>query len=226
MIYDMIDASLFAVCRHSGLDTKQYCYYEPKTCGFDFKGAVDDISVRCAAHSVFIQEYVSSCLRIVCCCCCSCCCSCCCCSCSCLCTLHNAGTHRPDSMLRWGQLSKKFWGQLTGQEFLLWDNGAIVPTAKSSGGNAPKSPHRNFCYGAVVPTAKIYGGNVPKSSVQELLWCNFLKHYKTGQCFHVGVWFDHLSVNLNKLTNILCTVNILLSVLCLYFNYRYFPNST
>ena len=37
---------VFNVCRHSGLDTKQYCYYDPKTCGFDFKGAVDDIMVR------------------------------------------------------------------------------------------------------------------------------------------------------------------------------------
>ena len=33
------------VCRHSGLDVKQYRYYDEKTCGFDFKGALDDISV-------------------------------------------------------------------------------------------------------------------------------------------------------------------------------------
>lgn len=31
--------------RHSGVDVKQYRYYDPQTCGFDFRGAVDDISV-------------------------------------------------------------------------------------------------------------------------------------------------------------------------------------
>ncbi|ODM95420.1 Aspartate aminotransferase, mitochondrial [Orchesella cincta] len=30
--------------KHSGLQVKTYRYYEPKTCGFDFKGALDDIS--------------------------------------------------------------------------------------------------------------------------------------------------------------------------------------
>lgn len=33
--------------KHSGLAVKQYTYYDPKTCGFDFKGALDDISVSC-----------------------------------------------------------------------------------------------------------------------------------------------------------------------------------
>lgn len=32
------------IFRHSGLTVKQYKYYDPKTCGFDFKGALDDIS--------------------------------------------------------------------------------------------------------------------------------------------------------------------------------------
>ncbi|CAL8086836.1 unnamed protein product [Orchesella dallaii] len=30
--------------KHSGLQVKTYRYYEPKTCGFDFQGALDDIS--------------------------------------------------------------------------------------------------------------------------------------------------------------------------------------
>ena len=33
-------------CRTSGLDVKSYCYYDPSNCGFDFKGAMEDISVR------------------------------------------------------------------------------------------------------------------------------------------------------------------------------------
>lgn len=32
------------IFKHSGLDVKQYRYYDEKTCGFDFKGALDDIS--------------------------------------------------------------------------------------------------------------------------------------------------------------------------------------
>ena len=39
-------SKVVVVCRHSGLDTQQYRYYDPNTCGFDFKGAVDDILVR------------------------------------------------------------------------------------------------------------------------------------------------------------------------------------
>ncbi|RZC40644.1 aspartate aminotransferase, mitochondrial [Asbolus verrucosus] len=30
--------------KHSGLDVKSYKFYDPKTCGFDFQGALDDIS--------------------------------------------------------------------------------------------------------------------------------------------------------------------------------------
>lgn len=33
------------IFRHSGLSVKQYKYYDPKTCGLDFQGALDDISV-------------------------------------------------------------------------------------------------------------------------------------------------------------------------------------
>ena len=29
--------------KHAGLDVKSYRYYEPKTCGFDFNGAKEDI---------------------------------------------------------------------------------------------------------------------------------------------------------------------------------------
>ena len=31
--------------RHSGLEVKQYRYYDPSTCGFDFNGAIEDIGV-------------------------------------------------------------------------------------------------------------------------------------------------------------------------------------
>lgn len=39
------DMFLCYSCRHAGLEVKAYKYYDPKTCGFDFKGALDDISV-------------------------------------------------------------------------------------------------------------------------------------------------------------------------------------
>lgn len=32
--------------KHAGLTVKQYRYYDPKTCGFDFHGALHDIAVR------------------------------------------------------------------------------------------------------------------------------------------------------------------------------------
>lgn len=34
------------IFRDAGMQLKAYTYYDPKTCGFDFKGALDDISVR------------------------------------------------------------------------------------------------------------------------------------------------------------------------------------
>lgn len=33
------------IFKHSGLKVNSYRYYEPKTCGFDFQGALDDINV-------------------------------------------------------------------------------------------------------------------------------------------------------------------------------------
>ena len=39
-------SKVVVLCRHSGLDTKQYRYYDANTCGFDFIGAVEDILVR------------------------------------------------------------------------------------------------------------------------------------------------------------------------------------
>lgn len=33
------------IFKHSGLNVKSYKYYDPKTCGLDFSGALDDISV-------------------------------------------------------------------------------------------------------------------------------------------------------------------------------------
>ncbi|PFX23708.1 Aspartate aminotransferase, mitochondrial [Stylophora pistillata] len=32
------------ILKHSGLGVKQYCYYDPQTCGFDFKGCIEDIA--------------------------------------------------------------------------------------------------------------------------------------------------------------------------------------
>lgn len=34
------------IFRDAGMQLKAYSYYDPKTCGFDFKGALDEISVR------------------------------------------------------------------------------------------------------------------------------------------------------------------------------------
>ena len=34
------------LAKHAGLSVKQYRYYDPKTCGFDFEGALQDIAVR------------------------------------------------------------------------------------------------------------------------------------------------------------------------------------
>lgn len=31
--------------KHAGLNIKSYKYYDPKTCGLDFQGCLDDISV-------------------------------------------------------------------------------------------------------------------------------------------------------------------------------------
>jgi aspartate aminotransferase len=33
------------IFKHSGLNVKTYKYYDPKTCGLDFKGCLDEISV-------------------------------------------------------------------------------------------------------------------------------------------------------------------------------------
>lgn len=33
------------IFKHSGLKVNSYRYYEPKSCGFDFQGALEDISV-------------------------------------------------------------------------------------------------------------------------------------------------------------------------------------
>ncbi|XP_026687326.1 aspartate aminotransferase, mitochondrial [Diaphorina citri] len=32
------------ICKHTGLEVKYYRYYDPTTCGFDFKGALEDIN--------------------------------------------------------------------------------------------------------------------------------------------------------------------------------------
>lgn len=33
------------IFQHSGLKVSKYRYYDPSTCGFDFKGALEDINV-------------------------------------------------------------------------------------------------------------------------------------------------------------------------------------
>jgi aspartate aminotransferase len=33
------------IFKHCGMDVKSYSYYDPATCGFDFKGALDSINV-------------------------------------------------------------------------------------------------------------------------------------------------------------------------------------
>ena len=38
------------IFKHSGLSTKQYRYYDANTCGFDFKGALEDIAVSFISH--------------------------------------------------------------------------------------------------------------------------------------------------------------------------------
>lgn len=42
------------IFRHSGMNVKSYKYYDPSTCGFDSKGALDDLSV------CFEQKYHDS----------------------------------------------------------------------------------------------------------------------------------------------------------------------
>lgn len=39
------------IFKHAGLDVKSYRYYDPKTCGLDFAGAVEDISVSIFCHN-------------------------------------------------------------------------------------------------------------------------------------------------------------------------------
>lgn len=43
------------VFKHAGLKVNTYRYYEPKTCGFDFQGALDDISV--SGFFGYLQKY-------------------------------------------------------------------------------------------------------------------------------------------------------------------------
>ena len=43
----------FNYSRDACMDPKAYRYYDPKTCGFDFKGAMEDINV---CFSFWIKE--------------------------------------------------------------------------------------------------------------------------------------------------------------------------
>ena len=41
------------IFKHAGMNVKSYRYYEPKTCGFDFTGALDDINVSNSSQYQF-----------------------------------------------------------------------------------------------------------------------------------------------------------------------------
>ena len=41
------------LAKHAGLAVKQYRYYDPKTCGFDFHGALLDIAVKISGALLF-----------------------------------------------------------------------------------------------------------------------------------------------------------------------------
>ena len=45
------------ICRHSGLGVKQYQYYDPQTCGFDFKGCIEDIAVSLRMIDFNLQKF-------------------------------------------------------------------------------------------------------------------------------------------------------------------------
>lgn len=40
------------IFKHSGLNVKTYRYYDPKTCGLDFQGALEDINVSVHHHLI------------------------------------------------------------------------------------------------------------------------------------------------------------------------------
>lgn len=42
------------LAKHAGLGVKQYRYYDPKTCGFDFHGALQDIAVSFSLRTSLI----------------------------------------------------------------------------------------------------------------------------------------------------------------------------
>lgn len=44
------------IFKHSGLNVKSYKYYDPKTCGLDFAGALDDISVSICELPVILSK--------------------------------------------------------------------------------------------------------------------------------------------------------------------------
>lgn len=43
--YVTVTGNHVPLAKHAGLGVKQYRYYDPKTCGFDFHGALQDIAV-------------------------------------------------------------------------------------------------------------------------------------------------------------------------------------
>lgn len=47
------------IFRDAGMQLKAYTYYDAKTCGFDFKGAIDDISVRSISTPVVFVCFIN-----------------------------------------------------------------------------------------------------------------------------------------------------------------------
>ena len=60
----MKEINIVCSFRHSGLGVQQYKYYDPQTCGFDFKGCMDDISVSYYVEDLLILGAVT--LYLVC----------------------------------------------------------------------------------------------------------------------------------------------------------------
>ena len=48
------------IFKHAGMDVQYYKYYDPKTCGFDFNGAVEDLKVKEPLSTIGLNPSVGS----------------------------------------------------------------------------------------------------------------------------------------------------------------------
>lgn len=46
------------IFKHAGMNVKSYRYYEPKTCGFDFTGTLDDINVSHLSFFIISKQHL------------------------------------------------------------------------------------------------------------------------------------------------------------------------